>query len=811
MNTRPGRARQRGEDLELDERRRDRVAVAHDGALGRVDAQAADLDRLLVVGLRVGHAGAPQRGLHARAELAHRERLGDVVVGAELEPEHLVDLLRLGGEHDDRHGRALARAGACRPRGRPSAAASGRARRGRTAARRSARAPRGRRTPARPRSRRAAAGTTAASGSAARRRRAGCGGRGRPCWLCVEDSVRRAVPSSGVLDVRVYRAAFLPALVALFVAAFSLADRPAAAASPLAADAFDAARAFGGSAPLRNSLARAGGARSRTGSPGSADDARARRPRRGRRSAPSTGRDRPAFRVSRAHDAATSRPSSACGPGLSSRRIVVRRAPRLARRARACAELSGTAAMLELARVFRARELRKTLVLVSTSGAHRRASRARARGPSSAAGGAGRRRDRARRPGRHATRRAVGRAVVARRRAGAARRCSARSRPRCAREVGRARRQPRDRPSGSRRALPFTVSEQGVIADAGAAGRAASASRASAARGRASRCGAAASASFGRAALRAVSAIDAAGPAQTTARAPRRRSPTARTGIVTMRNVLPDWAVRLLVGTLLLPGAADRARRLLPRPPPAARRRRRGWCGSAPSRCRSLLAWLWVRAARRHRRARAARRADARRCRRSSAPARWRSARSRSCSRSAGSACGRCCCARAGRRGEPGGGRRSRPRPARCCARSTALVWVVNPYAAALLLPAAHLWLFAAAPEHAPARLGGAAARRRSGCCRSRRGALLRARAGARPARAGLDGARCRRRPGSSRSASRSSRRRCSPASPRLLVGACARAGRVAAHAEPEPLVTRGPATYAGPGSLGGTESALRR
>jgi hypothetical protein len=27
----------------------------------------------------------------------------------------------------------------------------------------------------------------------------------------------------------------------------------------------------------------------------------------------------------------------------------------------------------------------------------------------------------------------------------------------------------------------------------------------------------------------------------------------------------------------------------------------------------------------------------------------------------------------------------------------------------------------------------------------------------------------------------------------------------------PEPLRTRGPVTYAGPGSLGGTESALRR
>ena len=33
------------------------------------------------------------------------------------------------------------------------------------------------------------------------------------------------------------------------------------------------------------------------------------------------------------------------------------------------AELSGTAALLELARLFRQRDLRKTLVLVSTSGA----------------------------------------------------------------------------------------------------------------------------------------------------------------------------------------------------------------------------------------------------------------------------------------------------------------------------------------------------------------------------------------------------------------------------------------------------------
>ena len=107
MNTRPGRAGQRGEDLELDVGRRDDLAVARDGALAGIDPQAADLDRALVVGVRARHPGAAQRGLHPRAELAHRERLGDVVVRAELEAEDLVDLLGLGREHDDRHGLAL--------------------------------------------------------------------------------------------------------------------------------------------------------------------------------------------------------------------------------------------------------------------------------------------------------------------------------------------------------------------------------------------------------------------------------------------------------------------------------------------------------------------------------------------------------------------------------------------------------------------------------------------------------------------------------------------------------------------------------
>ena len=110
VNTRPGRAGQRRQDLELDERQLRLVAADPDRALGEVDPQLADDERRLVGrGLgRPAHLGAPQRGLDPARELAHRERLGDVVVGAELEPDDLVDLLGLGGQHDDRDRAAAA-------------------------------------------------------------------------------------------------------------------------------------------------------------------------------------------------------------------------------------------------------------------------------------------------------------------------------------------------------------------------------------------------------------------------------------------------------------------------------------------------------------------------------------------------------------------------------------------------------------------------------------------------------------------------------------------------------------------------------
>ena len=46
---------------------------------------------------------AAQERPHSTTELADRERLRDVVVRAELEPEHLVELVVPGREHDDRH------------------------------------------------------------------------------------------------------------------------------------------------------------------------------------------------------------------------------------------------------------------------------------------------------------------------------------------------------------------------------------------------------------------------------------------------------------------------------------------------------------------------------------------------------------------------------------------------------------------------------------------------------------------------------------------------------------------------------------
>src|SRR6266516_3539491 len=59
------------------------------------------------VGRRLGcrlNGGAPaQHRADARQELAQLAGFGEVIVGAELEPDHAIDRARGGGEHDDRH------------------------------------------------------------------------------------------------------------------------------------------------------------------------------------------------------------------------------------------------------------------------------------------------------------------------------------------------------------------------------------------------------------------------------------------------------------------------------------------------------------------------------------------------------------------------------------------------------------------------------------------------------------------------------------------------------------------------------------
>jgi len=600
-----------------------------------------------------------------------------------------------------------------------------------------------------------------------------------------------------VLDVRVYRAAFLPALLALFVAAFSLADRPAAVVSPLEADAFNVERAFGGRAALTNSLIELGRAFPAR-APGSAGDA-ALADRVAATLAAEDRTGRAGFRVTRER-AGEVETVVGVRPGLSSRRVVVLTHRDAAGRP-ALAELSATAAMLELARLFRARDLGKTLVLVSTSGATdgftgaRAWARGAADGPVDAvlvlgdlAGarvakpwvvpwsqGTG--------PVNLALLRTVENAVRA--------------------EVGA-------RPGGSRasaqwvrRALPATVSGQGVVVEAGLPavmlGVSGERGPAPGVDVRAARLE-----EFGRAAMRAVLAIDAAEPPGEDADGPA--FATGPEGVVTLRNVLPDWSVRLLVGTLLLPAfltALDGFFRI---------RRRRvavgpwlGWL--AATGLPLLLAWCWLRLLG------ATGALDPPASPVLPLPPVETAGAVALASAVLVAAIGwfgvrPLVIARLGPGSSPAAGGLAAATGALLCT-VAALVWVANPYAAALLLPAAHLWLFAAAPQTRlrgwpgwlalvagllpalvvvvhylqalrldPLELGWA------GVLAAASGELSFAFALAVSALAACTAA---------------------------LVRVLRTRRRDAAGAPPEPLRTRGPASYAGPGSLGGTESALRR
>src|SRR5918997_1618929 len=163
---------------------------------------------------------------------------------------------------------------------------------------------------------------------------------------------RSTIPNSvttTMIDPRIYRAALVPVLLAFVLLAFSLENRPQPMRTTIPPDAFTGERAFNRAYASDVGLSQ----RYPDRRPGSNADFRVRT-------------------VQREADTIDGRQSLrtviARRPGTIDEQIVVV-AHRDAAGRRAEAELSGTAALLELTRIFGApRQARHTLTLVSTSG-----------------------------------------------------------------------------------------------------------------------------------------------------------------------------------------------------------------------------------------------------------------------------------------------------------------------------------------------------------------------------------------------------------------------------------------------------------
>jgi hypothetical protein len=583
-----------------------------------------------------------------------------------------------------------------------------------------------------------------------------------------------------VLDPRIYRAAFLPILFALVLVAFSVHDAPRPLTTTLAPDAFDGAAAWRqlrqleAAAPLRP-----------PGSPG--DRLLAGRVAAGLRAS--------GFRVSvrrtQGRTAAGSRTlETVVGErtGFSSRRIVVV-AHRDALGRGAPAQLSATATLLGLAQVLGGRTLGRTLVLVSTSGGS-----AGAAGAAQFAADPGGPVDAVIALGDLAAARVVRPLVVPWSSSMELAPLELRRTVERAVTTEAAMRPGADSPfvQFARLAFPLALGEQAPFGARGIP-----AVLLSAAGERPASAAAPASSAhltaFGRATLRSISALDGGADV-----------PGASTYLVVSRKVLPAWPVRLLAAALLLPvllasvDALARVRR---------RRERVGmwlrWvaaavvpfalaalfaiglrltglltavpgapapAGAVPMSGAALasvlvvlaLGWLVLR------------------------PLLLRLARVR------------------GRVAGPGAATATM---LVLCGAAVAL-WIVNPFACLLLVPALHLWLLAVAPE-APAPRIAALAMFAAGLLPPLLVAAVYAQAfGLGPLRLAWSGLLlvagggvgigvvllwC------------------------VVLGCAAGVLAILVRAQPGgpdagvPITVRGPATYAGPGSLGGTESALRR
>jgi hypothetical protein len=91
----PGVLHQECEQVELQRRQVDQTVSDRDRSGARIEQDRADLDRLAVA----PWSGSPEDRAHPRQELARRERLDDVVVGAELQARDPVTLLAARREH----------------------------------------------------------------------------------------------------------------------------------------------------------------------------------------------------------------------------------------------------------------------------------------------------------------------------------------------------------------------------------------------------------------------------------------------------------------------------------------------------------------------------------------------------------------------------------------------------------------------------------------------------------------------------------------------------------------------------------------
>jgi hypothetical protein len=334
-----------------------------------------------------------------------------------------------------------------------------------------------------------------------------------------------------MLDPRIYRAGLVPIVLALIVAAFALSDRPKPIGTTLEPDAFSAVRA---SADL-DAWASAFPER-RAGDSG--DAALATRLAAVFRAMGSYQVSTPSFSAETADGkrhltTVIARQVGQPGPGL----VVVAHRDALGRGARA--ELSGTAALVELARVVRGGQLQRTVTFVSTSGGSAGLGGARdlvhrLAGPSDAVLVLG---DLAgttvRRP--LVTGWSTGDGIASlqlRRTVEAAVRKEANANPGGSRATSQ----------WARLAFPVTVGEQGplVAADRPAVLLSVSGERSPRADDPLAPRRLQA---FGRAALRALTALD---------KAPDLAGSGSARSLVTVRKVLPLWAVRLLVAAFLL-------------------------------------------------------------------------------------------------------------------------------------------------------------------------------------------------------------------------------------------------------------------